>query len=266
MIRQPLRFIRITKRRASDGAIGLKRYFDPFYDKFEEQKYRKKILKEEWADQDFIPVYRKQLHRSCIFERYDLKQEDEIDFHKKVFKKKDGTDFKGQGPGPAAKQVSFAANEAADDNKTNWRPGAGDLTEIAEDELPHEESTIEKPQEETHEEAEVEELSEQGSEPVQLSRMSKISVEQSQQSRGRRGSVDVGMELRDAERDPIGLDEPAAGDEDLAEIDKMSTLRDLKGKLKEQGFELNLKQMSEPVDQTKDVLSELRSEKISGFS
>lgn len=59
VIRQPLRYIRITKRRASDGAIGLKRYFDPFYDKFDEQKYRKKLLKEEWADLEVIPIYRK---------------------------------------------------------------------------------------------------------------------------------------------------------------------------------------------------------------
>ena len=74
--------------------------------------------------------------------------------------------------------------------------------------------------------------------------MSKITVEQSQASRSRRDSVDVGMPLRDSEKDPLELDEPAPGSRgDLAEIDKMSTLRDLKDKLKDQGFELSLKQM-----------------------
>lgn len=69
--------------------MGLKKYFDPFYDHFEEQMARKKMLKEEWADMDFIPVYKKRLHRSNIFERFDLKQEDEMDYHQQVFKKKE---------------------------------------------------------------------------------------------------------------------------------------------------------------------------------
>lgn len=66
----------------------------------------------------------------------------------------------------------------------------------------------------------------------------------------------MGMPLEAMEKDPFGLDAPAPGEEDdPADLDKMSTLRDLKGKLKDQGFELELKQ-TQPVDQTKDVLSE----------
>ena len=86
--------------------------------------------------------------------------------------------------------------------------------------------------------------------------MSKISHEQSQQIRSRRGSVDVAMPLEAVEEDPFRLDAPAPGEEDdAADLDKMSTLRDLKGKLKEQGFELE-QQMQAPVDQAKDVMSE----------
>ena len=86
--------------------------------------------------------------------------------------------------------------------------------------------------------------------------MSKISHEQSQQIRSRRGSVDVAMPLEAVEEDLFRLDAPAIGEEDAAaDLDKMSTLRGSKGKLKEQGFELE-QQMQEPVDQAKDVMSE----------
>ena len=81
-----MRHIRIKKRRASDGTIGLKKIFEPFYEKFEDKKARKKMLKEEYNECEYLPHFRKRLHQSMMWERYDLKQEDEIDFHQKLFR------------------------------------------------------------------------------------------------------------------------------------------------------------------------------------
>lgn len=54
--------------------------------------------------------------------------------------------------------------------------------------------------------------------------------------------------------DPNNLEDDAY---DLPDIDKMSTLKDLKGKLKEQGFDIGMNQMPEPVDEgQKEVIPE----------
>ena len=65
------------------------------------------------------------------------------------------------------------------------------------------------------------------------------------------------MPLDAMERDPFGFDAPVPGEEDgAADLDQMSALRDLKEASKEEGFELELQQMQEPIDQTRDVMSE----------
>ena len=63
-IRNNLRYLRIKKRRASDGDIGITRIFDPLYEKFAEISTRKKLAKEEFAALGYIPHFKKRLMHS----------------------------------------------------------------------------------------------------------------------------------------------------------------------------------------------------------
>mmetsp|Transcript_20787 Transcript_20787/g.32024 ORF Transcript_20787/g.32024 Transcript_20787/m.32024 type:complete len:140 (-) Transcript_20787:1976-2395(-) len=83
-----MRYIRIPKRRSSDCAITLRKYFEYFYEPFETLKQRKKISKENYSTMDVLPQFRAKFHHSMVWEKYDLKQEDEVNLHQKIFRVK----------------------------------------------------------------------------------------------------------------------------------------------------------------------------------
>ena len=83
ILRNPLRYTRILKRRASEGQVNLHYQHEHLYEKFEDLKTRKKYLKEEYADEEFIPHTRNRLYHSMVWERYTFKVADEVDYNKK---------------------------------------------------------------------------------------------------------------------------------------------------------------------------------------
>jgi len=75
------RYVRIPGRRSSEGTIGFKKVFEPLYEKIAIKIDRKKDLKEEYNHLSLIPALRRRLHVSCEWERYNLNQPDEINYH-----------------------------------------------------------------------------------------------------------------------------------------------------------------------------------------
>ena len=86
--RQAQRYIRIKARRASDSAIGYRFYFHEEYEMFEECKIRKKFFIDRNFGFGFIPSFERKFHHSNPLhcEKFDLKTDDEINYHQKLFR------------------------------------------------------------------------------------------------------------------------------------------------------------------------------------
>lgn len=89
-----MKYIRSMKRRASDGQIKIKRHYDPFYEKFKVMRARKKLEKELHANTNHLPQYAERMYHSCIWEKFELRQPDELDYHLKIFQMKRPTEAK----------------------------------------------------------------------------------------------------------------------------------------------------------------------------
>ena len=94
IIRDNMKYIRSMKRRASDGQIKIKRHYDPFYESLKKIKTRKRLEKDMHAGSNHLPKYADRFFHSCIWEKFDFKTSDELDYHQAIFRMRRPTENK----------------------------------------------------------------------------------------------------------------------------------------------------------------------------
>jgi hypothetical protein len=87
-IRKGNRYLRIKKRRASDGAVGYKQFFNDMYEPYEDLKERKRYHMDKFYVLGYLPVNKHKLHHSCPLhcEKHNLKEPDPINMSQKLLK------------------------------------------------------------------------------------------------------------------------------------------------------------------------------------